>query len=387
MTQNPIYLDYNATAPLRPEARAAMVGVWEMVGNASSIHAFGRKARLVVEEARAQVAAAVGCAVEEVVFTSGGTEANALALKGVRAGEGASKIVPFVSATAHDSVLKNVGECAVFLPVDSSGVLSLAAMEEALSVHQKVVPFVSVEWVNSETGVIQPIAEIVSLVRRHGGVVHVDAVQALGRVNLDDFEDEDLRPDLLTLSAHKIGGSQGVGALIVRDGFAQREDVTFSPLFGGGGQEKGRRSGTENVAGVAGFGAAVEAALAAMSEDVPRWQKWQAAFEDAVLRVDGAQVIGQGAARATNTSCLVCEGLKADIMLMKLDMAGIAVSSGSACSSGKVGSSSVLRAMGVEADLMRSALRVSWGWQTQEEELSSCAECWTEAVFSARGSV
>lgn len=387
-TSSAIYLDYNATAPLRPEAREAMLRVLDRGGNASSIHRFGRYARLEIEEAREVVARAVGGAGEEIIFTSGGTEANALALKGYRACEAGQYLV---SATAHDSAIKNAGEGVQglpvhpsVLPVHPSGLLDLAALEDALSRAGKM-PFVSLEWVNSETGVIQPVEEIILLVRRYGGIVHVDAVQALGRIPLDGLQG-DARPDLLTLSAHKIGGAQGVGALIVRDGFARRKDIPFAPLLGGGGQEKGRRSGTENVAGIASFGAALSVAVQELTNGtVAQWRILQQEFETKILRVEGARIIGTDSPRVANTTCLAHPALKADIALMKLDMAGMAISSGSACSSGKVGESRTLAAMGMDDALRRSAVRVSFGWNTKPSDLTACAQSWTEAVFSAIG--
>ena len=336
---SPVYLDYNATAPLRPEAQEAMLEALDHVGNASSVHAFGRKARLWVEEARKEVAKATGAEVEEVVFTSGGTEGNVAALHGL---PGTSVLV---SATSHNSVLKNVTAHA-FLPVHPSGLLNLEEAEKQMASAPR--PFlVSAEWVNNETGVIHPVAEL----------------QALGKIPLT------LRPDLLTLAAHKIGGPQGAGALVIREG------VPFVPLIKGS-HEKGRRGGTENVAGIAGFGAAVRHMTFADAA-------WRDEMEAQLLRVPGARIVGQEAPRVANTTGLVCPGLKAEILVMQLDMAGFAVSSGAACSSGKVTVSHVLQAMQCPESEQFSALRISFGWKTQKIELDSFVKSWTELALSA----
>lgn len=354
-----IYLDYNATAPLRPEARAAMLAALDEVGNPSSIHAYGRAARFRVEEARETVAAACGFGRDNVIFTSGGTEANHLALHGVQA---ASRLV---SAIEHDSVLKNAPE-AVRLPVTPEGMLDLVQTEALIGAAPKPA-LVSVMWVNNETGVIQPVAALLQICQRHGAFLHVDAVQALGRIPLD------VRPDLLTLSAHKLGGPQGVGALLVSN------SVPLAPQTKGGGQERGHRAGTENVAGIAGFGAAVAASL----HDLPLFEErrvWQAEFEQELLQVKGARIIGADAPRVANTTLVVCPGRTAQMLLIKLDLAGIAASSGSACSSGKLTQSHVLAAMGVQGPEAASAIRFSFGYDTQRNMLKKSAECWTLAM-------
>mgnify|MGYP003885910273 CR=1 FL=1 len=312
-------------------------------GNASSVHADGRQARARVEEARRQVAVLVGCAPRAVVFTAGGTEANNLALSGLPDRR------RLVSAGEHESVLQ-VDPAAQHLPLTADGRLDLVGLEAALAEGPPAL--VSLMLANNETGVLQPIAEAADLVHAAGGLLHVDAVQGAGRLPLDR---EAPGADLLTLSAHKIGGPQGVGALIVRDGLDLR------PLLRGGGQELRRRAGTENVAGIVGFGAAAAAA----AED---WQAMAAvaALRDEMetrLRALSAEVVifGASAPRLPNTCCFALPGVTAEVALAALDLAGIALSSGSACSSGKVQPSHVLMAMGVAEGLARRALRASLG--------------------------
>lgn len=356
-----IYLDYNATAELRPEARAAMIAALEETGNPSSVHGPGRAARYRVEEAREIIARAAGFAREDVVFTSGGSEANHLALKGVAAAS------VLVSSVEHDSVLKNA-PAATLLPVTAEGVIDLDKAAQLIAGAGKPA-LVSCMWVNNETGVIQPIRELLEICSKNGAFLHVDAVQALGRLPLD------VQPHLLTLSAHKVGGPQGVGALLVREG------VPLVAQIRGGGQERGRRAGTENVAGIAGFGAAVAAALRDLAEFQLR-AAWRDVFEAELLKVSGARIIGQKAARVANTTLVVCPGHKAELMLIKLDLSGIAASSGSACSSGKVAPSHVLKAMGASAAEMDSAIRFSFGWKTDQNMLKKAAASWTSLASS-----
>jgi cysteine desulfurase len=355
------YLDYNASAPLRPVAKAAIEAAYALGGNASSVHGAGRVARGLLEDARAVLAScATGFAAGDVVFTSGGTESNALALRGITA----SAI--FVSATEHDSVLKAVPQ-AVRLPVDSNGVLRLAELEAALA-GAAAPALVSVQWANNETGVIQPMAEIATLCRKYKAYLHADAVQALGRVPLA------VAVDALTLSAHKVGGPLGVGALLVR------AHVPLTALQVGGGQERGRRAGTENVPGICGFAAATKEALEQLPEFAAR-ALWRDTFERQVERAGGL-VIGKTAPRVANTSCIALPGFKSELQLMQLDLKGICVSSGSACSSGRVGRSHVLAAMSLAPEITDSALRVSFGWDSSESELIFCAEIWTNLAQS-----
>jgi len=354
-----VYLDYNATAPLRPEAAAAMAEAFATTGNPSSVHGFGRAARRRIEEARETLAGLVGAEPAELVFTSGGTEANNLAL----AGSGRRRLL--VSAGEHDSVLKAAPR-AERLPLDAEGRLRPAALEAALAASDEPA-LVSVMLANNETGVIQPLAEVAAIARAHGALVHCDTVQALGKIPLDVAA---LGAQLVSLSAHKLGGPAGIGALVVRDGL---ETV---PLLVGGGQERRRRAGTENLAGIVGFAAAAAAAVEDLA-DQARIRTLRDAMERAVRGIaPDLEVHGAGAERLANTSCLGLPGVPAETQVMALDLAGIAVSAGSACSSGKVEPSHVLRAMGLEAAVAGRAIRVSLGWASREADISLFVEAW-----------
>jgi cysteine desulfurase len=346
------YLDHNATAPLRPEARAAVIAALDAVGNPSSVHHFGRAARRMVETARARVAALAGVDPARVVFTSGATEANALALGGL----GRPKVL--TSAIEHDSVLAWGTEPPI--PVDASGI---ALIDGAAAGPGTIIAIMAA---NNETGVVQPVEAIAAKARAAGALVHCDAVQAAGRIPLAGLAD---RVDTLALSSHKIGGPQGVGALVLRAGLEPA-----SP-FRGGAQERRRRPGTENVAGIAGFGAAAEAALAELGTVMPRIRVLRDRLEAALAGLGGI-VLGAGAARLPNTLCIAMPGTLAEVQLAALDLAGVAVSSGSACSSGKVRRSHVLAAMGVEDALAGAALRISLGPTTTETDVARCVEAW-----------
>jgi cysteine desulfurase len=356
------YLDHNASAPLRPEAAEAMRAALDLTGNPSSIHGHGRRVRAVVEDAREAVAALVGVPAAWVVFTAGGSEANALALTGTGPGP---RLCP---AVEHDSVLRWVPETGR-LSVDGDGVLHLEALGRALA-HEPPGPGVlSVMRANNETGVLQPVAEAAGLARSAGWRVHCDAVQAPGRLWPFDFGA--LGVDLMTLSAHKLGGPAGVGALIVADG------LTLAPLVRGGGQERGRRAGTENLVGIAGFGAAARAVLAQGRAEAERLGRLRDRLESAMTAAcPGAVVHGAGAARLPNTLCVGHPALSADMLLMRLDLAGVSVSAGSACSSGKVSPSHVLRAMGLDEAAARRAIRVSLGWSSTEADVDRTAAAW-----------
>lgn len=364
------YFDWNATAPLRPEARAAMLTALDGPRNPSSVHGEGRAARMLVEAARRQVAALVGGAkVNQVTFVSGATEANALALQpGI-----ADRL--FVSAVEHPSVLAGgrfAQEQVEILPVDGNGIVDLDALAGALVMAER--PLVSVMLANNETGVIQPIAEIGAIVHAANGLLHVDAVQAAGRIPVDMRA---LGADLMSLSSHKIGGPQGAGALIVDS------DQNLKPLIRGGGQERGLRAGTENVAAIAGFGAAAEAALAGLDAEAGRMAALRERLEGGLrAATPDAIIFAHGVGRLPNTTLVAVPGVKAETALIAFDLNGFALSSGAACSSGKVAASHVLAAMGVEPALARGAIRISLGPTTTETEVESLLIAWKRLVPS-----
>jgi cysteine desulfurase len=372
------YLDWNATAPLRPEARAAAVAALDELGNPSSVHREGRAARRLVELARQQVAALVGAEPRDVVFTSGATEANMLALTPTfepslehpgRCGR------LLVSAIEHPSVRSGgrfPADLVEEIAVTAGGVIDLSALARRLSALAETPPLVSVMAANNETGVIQPIPEVAAMVHQAGGLLHVDAVQVAGRITTYI---KVMDADLLSISAHKLGGPTGVGALVRRGG----APAITEPHIKGGGQERGARAGTENVAGITGFGAAAAAANATMMEDGHRMRALRDRLETGLKR--GPVVIfGESAERLPNTTLFAAPGLKAEIALIKLDLAGFAVSSGAACSSGKVAASHVLAAMGVAPELASGAIRVSIGPATTENEIDSLLEAWRTVV-------
>jgi cysteine desulfurase len=362
-----VYLDFNATAPVRPEAAAAVAQALAAGGNPSSVHAVGRAARATVEAARSAVADLIAAPASTVVFTSGGTEANALAIESAVAA-GSKRLI--VSAIEHDSVLESArasGAAVEMLPVDANGIADIAWLSERLSRWDPADgrPFVALMLANNETGVIQPVQAASEIVRGVDGWLHVDAIQAAGKIAIDS---RGIGADTLTVSAHKLGGPQGVGALT----FGPR--AVLSRRLHGGGQERGRRAGTENVPGIAGFGAAARRANA--RELAP-----QAAWRDALgvrLKSQGCTVMGQGSERLPNTLCFATPGYASELQVMALDLAGVLVSAGSACSSGKVKASHVLTAMG-QGDLAACAIRVSGGWSTTENDWNSLAEAWFEA--------
>jgi cysteine desulfurase len=366
-----VYLDWNATAPLRPEAQAAMIAAMGVTGNPSSVHAAGRAARRLVETAREQVAALVGVTTREVVFTSSGTEANMLALSPAL-GE-----TLLVSAIEHPSV-RSGGRFAAAeeIPVTAAGFVDLVALARLLAGRAR--PLVSLMLANNETGVIQPVAEVAAVVHAAGGLLHVDAVQGPGRMACDF---KALGSDLMTLSSHKIGGPQGVGALIKRDG------LLLDAQIKGGGQERGARAGTENVAGIAGFGAAAEAVQQGWAEEAARMAVLREKFEAGIKAVAPKAVIfGVEAARLPNTTLFSVAGMKAETAVIAFDLEGVAVSSGSACSSGKVAPSLVLAAMRAPEALARGAIRVSLGYATSDEDVGTILKAWeklSESLYKA----
>lgn len=354
-----IYLDSNATAPMKPAVRAAMFEAMERHGNPSSVHRYGRIARRYVEDARAAVAALAGVKPGQVIFTGGGSEANNLILS--------QHAAPLTSSIEHDSVLI-FSTPAHRLPVTPDGIVDIHAAEQVF----KTAPagtLVSVMMVNNETGVIQPVTEIAALAKKYGHTVHTDAVQAAGRLPIDFGI---LGVDALTLSAHKIGGPQGMGALIMRDGMPP-----LKPQIKGGGQERNRRAGTENVAGIVGFGIAAQLAADDL-RDMLRLGALRDLLQQELIGIGGddIQIIGAHAPRVGNTLSVAVRGISGETQVAAMDLAGVAVSSGSACSSGKVKVSHVLRAMGYEPDIAGSALRISLSWQTQEQDIARCIEAW-----------
>jgi cysteine desulfurase len=350
-----IYLDANATEPLRPEARAAALAAMELVGNPSSVHAAGRAARRMLEDARSVVAARFGAAPAGVVFTSGGTEANALAISGCSQGR---RVI--VGATEHDAVRAAAPGAAV-LPVSPAGQADLPALADLLRAAPALVCLM---LANNETGVIHPMAEIAALCRAQGALLHVDAVQAAGRI---DFTLGSLGADSLAISGHKLGGPKGAGALIMAP------DLTLRPLIAGGGQERGRRGGTPALPAIAGLAAALQAATGASGLGHLR---------DRIEAACDATVCG-GGDRLPNTSCLARPGQRADLQVIALDLAGIAVSAGAACSSGKVARSHVLDAMGL-GELAGCAIRVSLPWNTTEADIDRFIDIYAAMGVAAR---
>ena len=373
------YLDYNATAPLRPEVRDAMLGAFAIHGNPSSVHAEGRQARAAIEAARAKVAALLGARPDDVIFTSCGTEANALALAQVA---GAWRC--YMSAIEHPSVLAGGRFSAsdvTRIPVTEDGVIDLDFLASELARHhfegQGARPFVSLMAANNETGALQPVTAAAESVHAVGGVLHTDAVQAAGKVPLDM---DALGADLVSLSAHKLGGPKGVGALVLR------ERVQVEPLIRGGGQERRRRAGTEHVSGIVGFGVAAEIAAAELGKarDIA---KLRDELETRALAIAPEAIVFSGRVpRLPNTSCMAVPGTKAETLVIGLDLAGVAVSSGSACSSGKVEASHVLRAMGVAPEVAQGAIRVSLGIGSTPADIERFLDAWGTLIKRLRES-
>jgi cysteine desulfurase len=369
------YFDWNATAPLSEEARAAMGAALAFTGNASSVHAEGRAVRRLIEKAREQVAQLLCADAKNVIFTSGATEANMLALTPMLeiAGRKEPRDRLFVSAIEHPSVRAGgrfSRESIDTLPVTGNGVVDLAAL--SLAVKKSARPLVSVMLANNETGVVQPITQIAEIVHAASGVLHVDAVQGAGKIDCDIAA---LGADLVSVSSHKLGGPQGAGALV------RRGDIHVAePLMKGGGQERGQRAGTENVAAIAGFGAAAAAATRA---DTQRVAAMRDRLEQGLRRVTpDVQIFGDRETRLPNTTLFAASGVKAETAIIAFDLNGIAVSSGSACSSGKVQPSEILAAMGVDAALARGAIRASIGNITTEAEIDRFVETWNTVAGS-----
>jgi cysteine desulfurase len=383
MMQTRTYLDFNATAPLRPEARAAVIAALDYPGNASSVHHEGRDARALIETARRNVATLAGVPAGGVVFTSGGTEAANLALtRSLGIGRERQDFdLLLVSAGEHPCVLQGHrfgADRVVVLPLESSGRLNLTALDQVLYQNAGKRALLALQAANNETGVIQPVAEAAAKVRAQGGATVCDAVQAFGRIS---DRAESLGADVLILSAHKLGGPKGVGALA----FADENDHIGDVLVRGGGQERGQRAGTENVAAIAGFGAAAQAASRHIEGEAKHTRALRNQLEETVLQIaPEAIVFGTTAERLPNTSCFAVPRTSAETLLMALDVDGVAVSSGSACSSGKVGKSHVLAAMGVDPALASGAIRVSLGWSSRETDVEHFARAFGVAIERIR---
>ena len=357
MNQN-IYLDHNATTPVRPGAINATNSVFELPYNASSVHSFGREGRKAIEKAREQIATLTGAASTQVIFNSGATEGNNTVLQHFAT----ERIL--VSAIEHPSVLEASANSDQ-IPVTQKGIVDLDALETLLKKEKTAL--VSVMMVNNETGIIQPIKDAAALAHKHGALFHCDAVQATGRIPVDIAE---LGIDFLTLSSHKIGGPQGVGALVL--GLCGETPT----LLHGGGQEKSARAGTENVAGIAGFGAAAEIALKELNAYQDKTGHMQKHLEDALSGMDGLVIYGQTAKRVPNTTLFSLPGASSETLLMALDLEGVAVSNGSACSSGRVEASHVLKAMSASDKEASGALRISTGWNTTQNDIDRFLEVW-----------
>jgi cysteine desulfurase len=363
------YLDWNATTPLRPEAAAAMSAMLARCGNPSSVHRWGRAARQAVERARSAVGALLDAPAEGVVFVSGGTEANHHALLG----SGRERVL--VSAVEHDSVLRAVPE-ATRIPVDHDGVVVLETLDNLLAADPRPA-LVSVMLANNETGVLQPVAAIAAIARAHGALLHCDAVQAAGKIALHA---DAIGADLFTLSAHKLGGPPGIGALVVTG------DLELTSLLRGGGQERGRRAGTENLAGIAGFAAAAGVAIKEIAV-YDRVRALRDALEAEIAAIaPEAVVLGGAAPRLPNTAAIGMPGVAAETQVIALDLDGVMVSAGAACSSGKVGASHVLEAMGVGPELVGSTIRVSLGWGSSEADVAHLLRAWATLYRRCRGS-
>lgn len=361
-----IYLDYNATAPLRPEVVQVMAAAMAEPANPSSVHALGRKAKQQMEDARQVVADAVSAWPNEVIFTASGTEANNMLLRGIDR-------PLLVSATEHASVQKMAARIGGdTLAVDMQGIIKLDALATKLKALGRPA-LVSIIYANNETGVIQPMAEIAKIVHAHEGLLHSDCVQALGKIPLDMNL---LGVDAMTLCAHKMGGPVGVGALVLRN------DTNVKPLMVGGGQELGRRAGTENHAAIMGFAKAIE-----LSQDLSAMQQMDGWINDGLAKLRQTApdlvVAGEGANMLPNTRTICMPDVGQESQLMQLDLQGICVSAGSACSSGRIAASHVLEAMGIAAEHARSAIRLSTGWKTTQEELEGFFQAWT-ALYNKR---
>ncbi len=373
-----IYLDHNATTPIAPEVLHIVTSVLrDQVGNPSSVHSMGRSARVLLDEAREQVASLIGASPSEIVFTSGGTEANNLALLGVALGIGKSGGHIVISQVEHPSVLnpcrqlESLGFVVDRLKVDKLGRIDLQALENCLT---EATLLVSLQHANSETGVLQDIVKIGEIARKKKVLFHTDAIQSVGKIPV---RVQDLPVDMLSISAHKLNGPKGVGALYLRKGSPD----LFSPVCGGS-KEKKRRGGTENVAGIAGFGKACELAQKRVdSLEFLNLSSLREHFYQLVSTlISGVEIFGDLENRLPNTLNLGFEAVEGDTLLISLDMAGVAVSTGSACSSGSGLPSPVLTAMGIPFDKINSSIRFSFGWSNTTAEIEKAAKILAQTV-------
>ncbi len=366
----PCYLDHNATTPLLPQVQAAVGDALSLFGNPSSVHSAGRRARAAIEDAREQIAGQTGASPAEIIFTSGGTEANSLAIRGFAAAQGCQSLI--VSGIEHASVLAPAAH-AIVVPSDAQGRVDLDALEDALKAAPRPA-LIALMLANNETGVLQPIEQAIALARAYGAYIHCDAVQAFGKVPIDFSS---LVVDSMSLSAHKMGGLKGTGALLVRGGCDVAADLV------GGGQERRRRAGTENVTGIIGFGAAARE----VPNSLQTMRTVEALRDDLERRVRGiapqAVIHGGDVPRLPTTSCISLAGVTSETQVMRLDLAGVAVSAGSACSSGKIAPSHVLLAMGVAPAEAKCAIRISLGWNSSEADALRFIEAWQPLALNA----
>ena len=360
-----IYMDYNASAPLLPAVKGSMISLLEMVGNSSSVHSHGRAMRSYVDSARREILSNFCAQGAKLIFTGSATESNNMALRGVKAKS------YIVSSIEHPSVFQARGDL-YHIPVGRDGIVNLEALE-ALLKELPTPALVSVMLVNNETGVIQPIKEVARIAHAYGAIVHTDAVQAVGRIPLS-FHDLDV--DIMTIAAHKFGGPMGISAVIYKDA------IELSPLILGGGHEQGLRAGTQNVALIEGMRVAIEEACRA-SEDLEPLKLLRDQMESQIRELcPESRAIGGESKRIHNTSCLFMPGVSAEVQLMAFDLAGISVSSGSACSSGKVRSSHVMEAMGVDVAQTGGVLRISLGWNTKKQDVDAFVQTWAQIYKS-----
>ena len=378
----PVYLDHNATTEVYPSVKEAILLALDIPGNASSIHSSGRAARKLIEDSRDRIAALVGVRSVDVIFTSGGTEANNMAIQGFGSRLGRTRIL--VSAIEHVSVLKVLPNIEL-VPVDSEGVINLDALDTMLAhspfPDEDVSTLISVMLANNETGVIQPIAEVANIAKRHGAIVHCDAVQAAGKISVNlNF----LGVHLLSLSAHKLGGPAGIGALVMKGEL--KNTMQLPPLILGGGQERGQRAGSENLCGIIGFGLAAEYAL----KNLSKYKKvaiLRDRIEAEISRHTDVRIFSSGVSRLANTSSFTMPGISAEQQIIDFDLAGFALSAGSACSSGKIEPSHVLAAMGVAADEALTAIRVSLGRTTMDQDVDMFIKAWNSIYKSSKAAV